>query len=121
MKQEVQDQPSNEDIQVNVILFRKLAVVFALIISSLIVIFIFPYVSPVKKTAPLPIVSSVNLVPKETKLVLNGVFLTRKEKIAMINNKQYQVGDKIDGKQIISMNMNVVVLRKGDQLFELHM
>lgn len=52
-------------------------------------------------------------------LVLNGVFLSDQDKIAMINNQPYHLGDKVSGLKIISMDMNSVKLSDEKNIFVL--
>jgi hypothetical protein len=66
-------------------------------------------VAPPVAPAPKP------LVPTEMdyhgKLVLNGIFLSQTEKMALINNKPMHVGDVVEGKKIIDIDYNKVKLQ----------
>lgn len=54
-------------------------------------------------------------VKKAVDLTLNGVFVSDKSKIAMINNDTYKVGDRINGMQIVAIDMNLVTMKDKDQ------
>jgi hypothetical protein len=47
------------------------------------------------------------------KLVLNGVLLADQEKIALINNQAYHLGDSIEGMRIINIELNSITLQDG--------
>lgn len=52
---------------------------------------------------------------KKMKLLLNGVLLSNETNIAMINNKPFSVGDKIDEMTIISIDQEKVVLKNDER------
>jgi hypothetical protein len=54
-----------------------------------------------------------------TDLVLNGVLLSDEEKLALINNKTFHVGDMVGGMRIVSIDFNSVKLASGGQLMTL--
>jgi hypothetical protein len=47
------------------------------------------------------------------KLTLNGVLLADQEKIAMVNNQPYHLGDSIEGMKIVSIELNSITLQDG--------
>jgi len=53
----------------------------------------------------------VVVAEKHPVLVLNGVMLSPQDKIAIINNREYHIGDQLAGMKIINMDMNSVVLQ----------
>jgi hypothetical protein len=57
--------------------------------------------------------------PDEKDLVLNGVLLSDEEKLALINNKTFHVGDMVEGMRIVSIDFNSVKLANGKQLMTL--
>lgn len=77
----------------------------------------------VKTTNVVAIAPPAHLIaapPKEIeyqgKLVLNGVLLSEQEKVALIDNQPMHVGDVVDGKKIISIEMNTVKLADKDNI-----
>ena len=84
-------------------------------------------INPIKKIAslihvpkPTPQPKSIpKQVYKKGELVLNGTMKVDHNKtVALINNEIYQVGDSIDGKQIMSITMEGVELTdKGKTIF----
>lgn len=46
---------------------------------------------------------------------VNGVFMSEKDKLALIDSKPYHVGDDVDGMTIVAINMNSVKLRNLDR------
>lgn len=50
-------------------------------------------------------------------LILNGVFETDQDKIALINNQSYHIGDTVGGMKIVSMEMDSVKLRNDKNIF----
>ncbi len=54
-------------------------------------------------------------VPHES-LTLNGIMSTGNKQVALINNKIYEVGDFIYGKEIIIINPNNVRIKDGDKI-----
>ena len=49
-----------------------------------------------------------------SKLVLNGVFLSDKEKIALINNRSFRLGDSLAGMKIIAIDTDSIRLLSSD-------
>lgn len=48
-------------------------------------------------------------------LILNGVFLSENERVAMINQQYLHKGDMINGMQLLKITANKVILRNADQ------
>jgi type II secretory pathway component PulC len=59
-------------------------------------------------------VFSVNLANYKSSHVLSGVYLSDDEKIALINNKFFHLGDVVDGMKLVSIEANRIVLRYAD-------
>lgn len=55
------------------------------------------------------------------KLVLNGVFLSGQEKLALINNQSFRLGDTVDGMKIINIDMNSIKLNNANGTFVMRM
>lgn len=53
-------------------------------------------------------------------LKLNGVFLTTDDKVAVIDNKEYHIGENIEGMKIVSMDINSVTLQRDDDLVKIN-
>ena len=53
------------------------------------------------------------------KLVLNGVLLGDQEKIALINNQPYHLGDSIEGMKIVNIELNSITLQDGVRMMVL--
>lgn len=53
------------------------------------------------------------------KLNINGVLISGTEKIALINNQSYHVGDIISGMRIIEINLNTIKLQSEHSVVEL--
>ena len=77
-------------------------------------------VTPIKKivqiaktTPPQPTVEN------NKQLSLQGIFSSDKNKMAMINNKMYQVGDTVDEMKIISITQKGVKLQKKNEVLTL--
>jgi hypothetical protein len=77
----------------------------------------------VRHHAPLPVANTAKMavpqsVPAEEmaveiksgNLVLNGVLLSDNEKMALINNKTYHVGDNVEGRKVVSIEFDSVRL-----------
>lgn len=77
----------------------------------------FQMVAPSHISATLP---AANLTKLNNKLVLNGVFISELEKIALINNQSYHVGEMVQGFKIISIDMDSVKLSDDKNSFILH-
>lgn len=54
----------------------------------------------------------VFIIPK---MRLDGVFLSNSEKLAMIDNKSYHIGDDVKGMQLVSITFDKVKLRHKKQ------
>jgi hypothetical protein len=52
-------------------------------------------------------------------LVLNGVLLSDTEKLALINNKTYHVGDNVEGMRLLAIDFDSVKLNNGGKLLTL--
>ena len=75
-------------------------------------------------SAPAPIVAQVEpevaaLLPVASNLVLNGVLLSDTEKLALINNKTYHVGDNVEGMRVLAIDFDSVKLNNGGKLLTL--
>ena len=57
---------------------------------------------------PAPLVLRINAAPR---LMLDGVFLSDKEKLAMINRRSYHEGDVIGGFKVVSIAFDQVRLK----------
>lgn len=49
----------------------------------------------------------------KSKNILNGVFLSDQEKVVLINNQTYHIGDVVDGMMIVNINSNSIKLQDG--------
>jgi hypothetical protein len=60
--------------------------------------------------------TSHNMNPTDYKSshVLGGVYLSNEEKIALINNKFFHLGDTVDGMKLVSIEANRIILRYAD-------
>jgi len=52
--------------------------------------------------------------------VLNGVFLSTNEKVALINNKSFHMGDTVDGMKLVSLELNKVKLQNSNSTLVLN-
>lgn len=77
----------------------------------------FQYAEPSHLTATLP---TTNLGDLNGKFILNGVFISDNEKIALINNQPYHEGETIQGLKIVSIAMDSVKLADDKNSFVLH-
>ena len=74
-----------------------------------------------KVSFPIPPVIKQSMMPTkspETKngnLVVSGIITMGDRQVALINNQIYEVGDKIEGKEIISITERTVEIRDGKQ------
>ena len=50
----------------------------------------------------------------KNKHIVNGVYLSDQEKIALINNKFIHPGDMLDGMKVVSIESNRVIVRSAD-------
>lgn len=64
-------------------------------------------------------IEPVNTVLTNSRLTLNGVLISGTEKIALINNQAFHLGDIVDGMKIVSIEVNSVKLQSGGELVEL--
>jgi hypothetical protein len=64
----------------------------------------------IAKPQPAPI----NQANYKNSHVLSGIYLSNEEKIAVINNKFFHLGDSIDGMKLVSIEDNRIVLRNAD-------
>lgn len=105
--------------------------ILLIVILGLLSIILLPYLAHFSKK-PKPIlhpelnqVASVRqILPlKEVEykgnLKLTGVFIADHEKIALINNQSYHLGDLVDGKKIISITLDQVKMNDGRTTFTL--
>ncbi len=84
---------------------------------------------PVMASAPQPVVSSSPAAQPTTTtllandvanaLTLNGVMITGAERIVLINNQPFHLGDIVHGMKIVSIDINSVKLQEGQNIFEL--
>lgn len=77
---------------------------------------LFP-VTPVvtDETAAVPEPESYSPKSYGSQLVLNGVTVTNGQKLALINNDIYKIGDEVMGRTIVNINLDGVELMDGDQ------
>lgn len=61
---------------------------------------------------PVPL---VNDTVYRTHHILSGVFLSQQERMAIINNQTFHVGDVVDGMKIVRIDLNKVTLQKDTQ------
>lgn len=107
--------------------FDWLDLCFIVIIVLLIIAVIwayFPKKSPVIKKSltslPAPQQTDLQLTPKPVvRLLLQGVFLSNNEKVALINNQTLHVGDSIQGKKVISISFDQVKLQDENGILTL--
>lgn len=57
------------------------------------------------KTLPVPVIASA------PRLMLEGVFLSENERLAMINHHTYHEGDRVNGMQVMSIAFDQVTLQ----------
>jgi hypothetical protein len=50
---------------------------------------------------------------------LNGVFVSEEEKIAMVNNRFFNIGDSIDGMKVVSIEPDKIKLQNKNNILEL--
>lgn len=53
------------------------------------------------------------------KHVLNGVFVSDQEKVAMVNNRFFNIGDSIDGMQVVNIEPDKITLKNTNGIIEL--
>lgn len=79
-----------------------------------------PTVASVQSLPVKPVVlQETNSLPSNSKLILNGVLISGEEKMALINNQVFHLGDLVEGMKIVSIEMNNVKLQAGKQIVEL--
>jgi len=78
-------------------------------------------VKPVIKPATNPKIIAVPFDEAAYKLnhILNGVFVSDEEKIAMVNNRFFNIGDNIDGMKVISIEPDKIKLQHTHGIMEL--
>ena len=70
---------------------------------------------PASAPGPAEMVSIPDPVPaKQPSLTLNGTMMMGDKRVALINNKIYELGESIDGWQIISISLNKVELKNAE-------
>lgn len=74
-------------------------------------------IEPVASNSPL--VLPFGDTEYESKHILNGVFVSDEEKIAMINNRFFNIGDTVDGMKIISIEPDKIKLQNDIGMLEL--
>ncbi len=68
---------------------------------------------PVTNTAPMP---PINFdMGYNNNFTLNGVMLSNLDKIAMINNQAYHLGDIVNGMKVVNIDANSVTLQDGQR------
>lgn len=73
-----------------------------------------PTVAPVvAEQSPPPLPQAIPSSPSVSgqTLVLNGVYVSDQEKLALINNKTFHLGDVVDGLKIVEIEFNRVTLQ----------
>lgn len=99
---------------------RKQVALTLLLLSGLtllVVLFMLATSSPVKLAeekapVPKPIINPKTVTAfKAPRLILDGVFLSDKEQLAMINRHTYHIGDKLYGMQVASISFEKVILK----------
>lgn len=65
--------------------------------------------------APEPAVNPfpVAAASSQNRLMLNGVLISDEQKIALINNQPYHLGDMVDDMEIVSIELNTVTLKNA--------
>lgn len=92
-----------------------------------------PIVKKIIKTPPLPVstetIQESKPIIKPRKfltldytgsLVLNGVFISENETVALINNQTHHLGDIVDNMKIISISMDNIKLAKDQNIYVMH-
>lgn len=74
--------------------------------------------------APLPVRPSFDkakfIAQFESKHSLTGVFISENDKVALINNQFFNLGDSIDGFKLVSIESDLVRLKNNQTTLELH-
>lgn len=55
----------------------------------------------------------------QSKHILNGVFVSEDEKVAMVDNRFFSIGDSIDGMKVISIESDKIKLQNNSGVIEL--
>lgn len=104
---------------------------FALAMVALLGIFLhlankpLPLVPTPQNTPPnttQPQFSKDKALPKPTQenpLILSGTMMTGDKWVALINNEIYEVGETVDGKKIININLDKVEIQDGEKIITL--
>ncbi len=68
------------------------------------------------KLEPMPIIKAPapSIAKKTEGLQLNGIFISDKSKIAMINNETYKVGDLVRDMKVVDIDLNSVRLSDAE-------
>jgi hypothetical protein len=75
-----------------------------------------PFIThPVAEKPPIPEIKPL----LSTRLTLNGVMISGDEKVALINNQAFHLGDVVDGMRIVAIEFNNIKLQSGNEVFEL--
>jgi hypothetical protein len=77
-------------------------------------------VQPDKTAAP-PSIASVAEKSNQIEHTLNGVFVSGDEKIAMVDNRFFSIGDNIDDMTIVSIEQDNIKLKSNSGMVELHL
>lgn len=105
-----------------IILINTLLIICLLAFSRIYNSFYIPQVSP---PPPPPAIQHRVIQPEKPKLpakdkyVLSGMFISKDEKLVVINNKTLHEGDKIDDAKIIRIQPNKVILTQNGLMFAL--
>lgn len=96
-------------------------ILFITIFSSIIIYFYHHHFSkhPVSITASPP--SAMASYHNAKSYELSGVFLSNRNKVAIINHAYYHIGDRLDGMKVVGMNINEVQLKDKDHILVLSM
>ncbi len=58
-------------------------------------------------------------LPNKLKVVLGGVFVSDRTRIAYVNNQALQLGDSINGMKVVEINLDTIKLKNDDGIYEL--
>ena len=90
-----------------------------LIIAFLFIAVAFAYYPLLKKSLSSTTPQPANTVATQGNYVLNGVFLSDQEKVALINNKPFHIGDTIDGLKVVAIELDSIQLKDTKNTFVL--
>jgi len=77
-------------------------------------------IKPVTKPAePMSVPVPFDEAAYKLKHTLNGVFVSDEEKIAMVDNRFFNIGDSIDGMKVVSIEPDKIKLQQMDKIVEL--